>query len=82
MHTGQVVWFNDSKGFGLIETENGQTVFVHYTSIQSSSIQNSIQFSNATNTKEFRSLSPGQKVEFDLYEDEAKGYLARNVVSC
>ena len=78
MHTGQVVWFNDSKGFGLIETENGQTVFVHYTSIQSGSIQNS----NSINTEEFRSLSAGQKVEFDLYEDEAKGYLARNVISC
>ena len=73
MHTGQVVWFNDSKGFGLIETESGQTVFVHYSSIQ---------FSNAVNTEEFRSLTAGQKVEFDLYEDEAKGYLARNVISC
>ena len=73
MHTGQVVWFNDTKGFGLIEAEGGQTVFVHYSSIQ---------FSSATNPTEFRKLEPGQKVEFDLYEDETKGYLARNVVSC
>lgn len=72
MQTGQVVWFNDSKGFGLIETESGQTVFVHYTSIQ---------FSTSINTDEFRSLTPGQKVEFDLYEDAAKGYFARNVVT-
>lgn len=73
MHTGQVVWFNDTKGFGLIEAEGGKTVFVHYSSIQ---------FSNATNPEEFRRLTAGQKVEFDLYEDEAKGYLARNVVTC
>ena len=65
MHTGQVVWFNDTKGFGLIEAEGGQTVFVHHTNIEDQ-----------------HSLNPGQKVEFDLYEDEAKGYLARNVVSC
>jgi cold shock CspA family protein len=45
MHTGQVVWFNDTKGFGLIEAEGGKTVFVHYSSIQ---------FTNATNPEEFR----------------------------
>jgi CspA family cold shock protein len=67
MHTGKVVWFNDSKGYGLIETDHGHTVFVHYSSIQSEG---------------FRSLKQGQKVEFDLYEDESKGYLARNVMSC
>ena len=67
MHIGQVIWFNDSKGFGLIETDGGQTVFVHYSAIQAEG---------------FRTLTQGQKVEFDLYEDEAKGYLARNVISC
>ncbi len=67
MHIGQVIWFNDSKGFGLIEADGGQTVFVHYSAIQ---------------TDGFRTLTQGQKVEFDLYEDEAKGYLARNVISC
>jgi CspA family cold shock protein len=72
MQTGQVVWFNDSKGFGLIETENGQTVFVHYTSIQ---------FSSTFHQDEFRKLSAGQLVEFDLYEDAAKGYFARNVIA-
>ena len=71
MHTGLVVWFNDSKGFGLIEAEHGQTVFVHYSSIQNKQIPDP----NA-----FRSLAAGQKVEFDLYEDAAKGYFARNVV--
>jgi CspA family cold shock protein len=72
MQTGQVVWFNDSKGFGLIETEGGQTVFVHYTSIQ---------FASSFQQNEFRKLTPGQLVEFDLYEDAAKGYYARNVVT-
>jgi len=67
MHIGHVVWFNDSKGFGIIEIEDGQTVFVHYNDIQGAG---------------FRSLKQGQMVEFDLYEDEAKGYLARNVISC
>jgi CspA family cold shock protein len=67
MHIGHVVWFNDSKGFGIIEIEDGQTVFVHYNDIQGAG---------------FRSLKQGQKVEFDLYEDDAKGYLARNVISC
>ncbi len=71
MLNGLVVWFNDSKGFGLIESEHGQTVFVHYSSIQIAQIQNH---------KEFRSLNPGQKVRFDLYEDAAKGYFARNVM--
>jgi CspA family cold shock protein len=70
MHTGHVIWFNDSKGFGLIESEGGQTVFVHYSSIQ------------VPPTTAFRSLKEGQKVEFDLYEDDDKGYLARNVISC
>jgi CspA family cold shock protein len=67
MHTGQVIWFNDSKGYGLIEIEDGNTVFVHYSSIQGDG---------------FKSLKEGQKVEFDLYEDDSKGYLARNVISC
>jgi CspA family cold shock protein len=67
MHTGKVVWFNEAKGFGLIETEHGQTVFVHYSNIL---------------VDGFKSLNPGQRVEFDLYEDVGRGYLARNVVSC
>ncbi|MBU6153430.1 MAG: cold-shock protein [Bdellovibrionales bacterium] len=67
MHIGQVIWFNDSKGFGLIEIEDGNTVFVHYSSIQGDG---------------FKSLKQGQKVSFDLYEDEAKGYLAKNVTTC
>jgi len=67
MHTGHVMWFNDSKGFGLIESEEGDTAFVHYSSIQGDG---------------FRSLKKGQKVQFDLYEDDSKGFLAKNVIAC
>ena len=75
MHIGHVIWFNDSKGFGLIETETGQTAFVHYSAIQTPT-------PSAGQTDPFKSLKQGQKVEFDLYEDDSKGYLARNVISC
>ncbi len=67
MQKGQVIWFNDSKGFGLIENEDGDTVFVHYSSIEGDG---------------FRSLRVGQHVQFDLYADEAKGFFARNVIAC
>lgn len=60
---GTVKWFNDSKGFGFIESETGQDVFVHHSAIQSSG---------------FRTLSEGQKVEFDV-STGAKGQQASNV---
>ena len=72
MHTGRVMWFNDSKGFGLIESEGGQTAFVHYSSI--------VTQSTSLSKEAFRTLKQGQRVEFELYEDDIKGYLARNVV--
>lgn len=60
---GTVKWFNDSKGFGFIEAETGEDVFVHQSAIQSSG---------------FRSLSEGQKVEFDVSMGP-KGQQASNV---
>ncbi|HPF45122.1 MAG TPA: cold shock domain-containing protein [Syntrophomonadaceae bacterium] len=60
---GKVKWFNDAKGFGFIETENGNDVFVHQSSIQGSG---------------FRSLSEGQTVEFELTSGP-KGQQATNV---
>jgi CspA family cold shock protein len=60
---GTVKWFNDSKGFGFIEAETGEDVFVHHTAIQSSG---------------FKTLSEGQKVEFDV-STGAKGQQASNV---
>ena len=63
MAEGIVKWFNDSKGFGFIEQENGPDVFVHHTGI---------------NTTGFRSLNEGDRVSFDI-EDGQKGPAAVNV---
>ena len=61
--TATVKWFNDSKGFGFIERENGDDVFVHYSAIRSEG---------------FRSLSEGQQVEFEVVQGE-KGPAADGV---
>ena len=65
MATGKVKWFNDAKGFGFIEQEEGGAdVFVHFRSIQGSG---------------YRKLSDGQTVTFDV-EEGPKGLQASNVV--
>ncbi len=64
MPTGTVKWFNDKKGFGFISQEDGDDVFVHHTSIQGEG---------------FKTLAEGDKVEFELVEDQ-KGFKASNVV--
>lgn len=63
-NTGVVKWFNESKGFGFIEQEGGQDVFVHYSAISGSG---------------FKTLAEGQQVEFDV-KDGQKGPQADNVV--
>ena len=62
---GTVKWFNDSKGFGFIERENGEDVFVHHSAIQSEG---------------FRTLSDGQQVEFEVVQGQ-KGPQAQDVVA-
>ncbi len=63
--TGTVKWFNDSKGFGFIKPENGdRDCFVHHSAILGQG---------------FKTLSEGERVEFDLVEGE-KGPAAQNVV--
>lgn len=63
MAEGIVKWFNDKKGYGFIEQEDGLDVFVHHSSI---------------NMPGFRSLSEGERVIFEV-EDGNKGPAARNV---
>lgn len=53
MHQGTVKWFDNEKGYGFIESANGEDVFVHFTGIQEEG---------------FRSLDEGQVVEFDLVD--------------
>jgi cold shock protein len=53
--TGRVKWFNDSKGFGFIERDDGKDVFVHYSAIQGQG---------------FKTLPEGAKVEFELLETD------------
>ena len=60
---GKVKWFNKEKGFGFIEREDGNDVFVHYSAIQQEG---------------FKSLQEGDAVEFDIVEGP-KGLQAANV---
>ena len=63
--TGTVKWFDAKKGFGFIEGQDGEDVFVHFRSIKSEG---------------FRSLKDGQEVEFDIEEGD-KGLQAANVIA-
>ena len=63
MPTGRVKWFNDAKGYGFIETEEGKDVFVHYSAIT---------------MEGYKSLAEGQQVQFEVVEGD-KGLQATNV---
>lgn len=63
MTSGTVKWFDESKGFGTIQTEGGREVFVHYSEIRGDG---------------FRTLSQGEEVDFEIRETE-KGLQAANV---
>jgi len=61
---GTVKWFNAKKGFGFIEQEEGEDVFVHYSAIE---------------TPGFKTLEEGEKVTFEVEEND-KGLSAKNVI--
>lgn len=63
VYQGRVKWFNAAKGYGFIEREDGEDVFVHYTAI---------------NGEGYRTLEEGQLVTFDIVQG-ARGPQAANV---
>jgi CspA family cold shock protein len=63
MARGKVKWFNDAKGYGFIEQDSGDDVFVHFSAIQMDG---------------FKTLTEGQIVEFEI-QSGAKGLHATNV---
>lgn len=63
MTTGRVKWFNESKGFGFLEQDNGDDVFVHFSAITGSG---------------FKTLAEGETVQFDIVQGP-KGLQAANV---
>ena len=63
MQEGTVKWFNDSKGFGFIEQDNGGDIFVHFSAIKGEG---------------FKSIQEGARVQFDVV-DGPKGPAADNV---
>lgn len=65
MANGTVKWFNDKKGYGFIQSEDGQDIFVHHTGINGSG---------------FKSLKDGDRVTFDITQGQ-KGPAAVNVTT-
>ena len=64
MQNGKVKWFNNEKGYGFLEVDGGEDVFIHFTAIQGDG---------------YKSLEEGQEVSFDIVEGN-RGPQAANVV--
>ncbi len=65
IYTGKVKWFDGKKGYGFIERDDGDDVFVHFSAIQQEG---------------FKNLEEGQEVEFEIVEGD-RGLQAENVVT-
>lgn len=65
MIKGMVKWFDTTKGFGFLTTENGEDIFVHFSAIN--------------DENEFKNLEEGQSVEFEIVEGQ-RGPQASNVI--
>ncbi|MBC8283509.1 MAG: cold-shock protein [Nitrospinae bacterium] len=65
MANGKVKWFSNQKGYGFIQTDDGEDIFVHFSAIQ---------------TEGFKTLGQGQEVEFEISEGP-KGPQAANVTT-
>jgi cold shock protein len=65
MANGKVKWFSNQKGYGFIQTDEGEDIFVHFSAIQ---------------TEGFKTLAQGQEVDFEISEGP-KGPQAANVTS-
>jgi len=65
MSNGKVKWFSNQKGYGFIQTNEGEDVFVHFSAIQSDG---------------FKTLGQGQEVEFEIGQGP-KGLQAENVIT-
>ncbi|RCW52477.1 MULTISPECIES: cold-shock protein [Halanaerobium] len=63
VYTGKVKWFDEKKGYGFIEREDGDDVFVHFSALQQEG---------------FKTLEEGQEVEFEIVEGD-RGPQAENV---
>ena len=63
--TGVIKWFNDAKGYGFIQPETGEDVFVHFSALPT--------------TGGYRTLTEGQKVQFDIVQERGRDRAA-NVV--
>jgi len=64
MAIGKVKWFNDHRGYGFIEQESGEDVFVHFSSIEMNG---------------YKTLAPGQSVEFEVARSDDRGFTAQHV---
>jgi cold shock protein len=64
--TGVIKWFNDAKGYGFIQRETGDDVFVHFSALPA--------------TGGYRSLSEGQSVQFEVVEERGRERAANVVI--